>query len=149
MMQNSWPVGLLGSFGDVYPRKEFAGLLGQPEAQSLPEIEVKSARLPGSDAHDFVQQQLQSGAPQVHQYDPQAGVKTALEFARWAPGAGAVKAVGLYPNGSGGYLPSMKEDLERGRPIDAVIDALGLAIPTYTGVNRALRFFDIKQPPKK
>ena len=143
------PAGLLGLFGGAEPSMRFAGLLGQPEAQALPEINVTSAQLPGTDAHNFIQQQLNNGEPQMQQYDPQSGAAKALEYGRLLPGTGAVKAFGFYPDGRGGYLPSMREDLDKGRPLDAAIDALGLAIPAYRGFTSYRRFFDIGQPPKK
>jgi hypothetical protein len=135
------------------PSFVIAGLLGgndgADQPQQLPEIDVGPSSIPGDAAHEFVRQQLQSGEAQQRQYDPQAGLITALDFARWTPGAGAVKAFGLYPDGKGGYLPSMREDLTDGRPIAAVLDALGIAIPAYRGVSKGLRFFDVRQPPKK
>jgi len=130
------------------------GLLGggfakAEDIKSLPEIDVSSDAKPSDSAHEFIQRNLQSGERQVSQYDPGAGVITALDFARFFPGAGAVKAIGLYPDGKGGYLPSMREDLERGRTIDALVDALGLAVPAYSGARRSFRFFNIGNQPKK
>lgn len=60
------PAGLLGGgFGAFAPQNLYAGLLGNPNPQMLPEINVDAARQPGADAHDFVRQQLQSGEPQL------------------------------------------------------------------------------------
>jgi len=94
----------------------------------------------------FLKEQLEGSAPQ---YDPEAGIETALDWAALLPGAGAIKAAGLYPTGRGGYRPSIVNDLEHGKTLAAVRDALGLTIPLYTGANRGLRFFDIRQNPSK
>lgn len=94
----------------------------------------------------FLKEYLAGSAPQ---YEPEAGIETALDWAALLPGAGAIKAAGFYPTGRGGYRPGIVEDLERGRTFAAVRDALGLTLPLYTGVNRGLRFFDIKQKPSK
>jgi hypothetical protein len=132
-----------------------AGQVLRSEFQTLADImrmlhpdSASAAEMPGDRAHEFNQQQLGNGG-QLPQYDPQGGVATALGLAQWLPGAGGIKAFGFYPDGRGGFLPSMKEDLENGRPIDALRDAFGIAGPAYKAAGRATRFFDIKQPAKK
>ena len=94
----------------------------------------------------FIKEQLEGSAPQ---YTPEEGLATALEYGRLLPGVGALKAFGLYPDGRGGYQPSLREEMETGQTADAVRDTLGIAVPVYGGVRRGLRFFDVKQKPKK
>ncbi len=65
--------------------------------------------------------------PQMPQYDPQAGLDTALEIGSHVPPMPWIVAMGAYPDGHGGLRPGLIEQIEKGRYSDAARDALYLA----------------------
>lgn len=64
--------------------------------------------------------------PHLPQYDPQAGIETALEFGAHVPPMPWIVAMGAYPDGRGGLRPGLIEQLEKGRYLDTARDVLFL-----------------------
>jgi hypothetical protein len=92
---------------------------------------LAGAAVPGDGAHNFVQSQLNSGEPQLPQYDPSAGWHKGKELglfaAGFAPGAGIAAASGNMPNADGGFEPSAADDWRAGNYFSAAMKGLGAA----------------------
>jgi hypothetical protein len=92
---------------------------------------LAGAAVPGDGAHNFVQSQLNSGEPQLPQYDPSAGWHKGKELglfaAGFAPGAGIAAASGNMPNADGGFDPSAADDWHAGNYFSAAMKGLGAA----------------------
>lgn len=122
------------------PRRVLAGLLGDglvEAPQQLPNIEVTADRQAGDDAHDFVQQQLKSGEPQLPQRDVQAEFDAYRQVQGHLPGAAAVKAFGALPDLNGGVQPGVAQELYNGDYQGALSDLLGVALGY--GVGRVVK----------
>jgi hypothetical protein len=88
-------------------------------------------------AHEFVQQQLNSGEKQLPQYDPEGGKKAAVDAALTGYGmtnAGGVQdAIGAMPDGKGGFNPSLYRNIREGNYLDAGLQAMGAVVPGFGG----------------
>lgn len=140
-MQKRLPDGLLSAgHEDVVPRFVLAGLLGgnDPETpQSLPLIDVGSPRMPGDAAHDFVQQQLHSGEPQLPQRDVKGEWEAYKAVTQHMPGAAVAKVFGALPDFNGGAEPGVAQELYNGDYKGALSDLFGVALGY--GVGRAVK----------
>ena len=95
---------------------------------SLPDIMVGAVRLPGDDAHDFVQHELNTGTPQLPQHDKQAEVDAYRSVARHLPLASTAKVFGAMPDFKGGVEPGVAQELYNGDYKGALSDLFGLAV---------------------
>ena len=127
------PAGLLGSFSNE-PTQLFAGLLGEQQAQALPNIDIQAYRQPGADAHEFVQQQMNSGEPQLPQRDAEAEWAAYKFLVQHAPGSATAKVFGALPDFKGGAEPGVAQELYNGDYKGALSDIIGLA--TTIGLGR-------------
>ena len=101
---------------------------------SLPDIMVGAVRLPGDDAHDFVQHELNTGTPQLPQHDEQGELDAYRSVARHLPFASTAKVFGAMPDFNGGVEPGVAQELYNGDYKGALSDLFGLA--TSYGASR-------------
>ena len=87
--------------------------------------------MPGDAAHNFINSQLNSGEPQLPQYDAQAGMRTAKKAALFGanllPGAGTADALGAMPNGDGGNELSLLDNWRKGNYGTAAMQGASVA----------------------
>jgi hypothetical protein len=85
------------------------------------------AKMPGDGAHNFVQAQLNSGEPQLPQYDPQGGWETAKGWGRDIATMSTPGAIADAAGALGG--PSMRENWNAGDKLAALFQGASIALP--------------------
>lgn len=93
-------------------------------------------------AHEFVQEQLNSGEQQLPQYDPEGGLRTAKGLALDAYGmtdlGGLQEALGYLPKPEGGYEKSALQHAREGDYLTGSMLAMGALVPGAGKVGKAL-----------